>query len=64
VIRQAQRDKKGISNRPGPEDCGHNNVAHEAGDTREERKTADGENTINHRMKGPVAGETAANQWT
>ena len=42
MVRQAQRDKKGVGNRPGPEDCGQNNVANEAGDTREERKTADG----------------------
>ena len=43
MIGQPEGDKEGIGDRPGAEDCREHDVAHEAGQAREQRKAADGE---------------------
>ena len=49
VVGQAQRDKKGVGNGAGAEHGGQDNVADEAADTRQQRKSADSQNAVDHR---------------
>ena len=49
MIGQAQRHEKGVGHRPGAQHRRQDDVADEAGDAREQRKAADGENAFNHR---------------
>ena len=49
MVGQPQRHKEGIRRRSRAEDGGEHDVAHKAGDAREQRQPADREDAINHR---------------
>jgi hypothetical protein len=59
MVREAKRDEKGIGHRPGTQNRGQNYVANKAGDPRKQRKTADGQNAINHREQACCGRKTA-----
>ena len=46
MIRQAERDQERVSDRPGAKHRRHHDVAQEAGDARDERQAADGEDAV------------------
>ena len=48
MIRQPEGDEKRVGRRPGAKDGGEHDVAHEAGQTRQQRVAADGENLLEH----------------
>lgn len=48
VVWQPQRHEKRVRYRPGAEDRREHDIAREAGDPREERVAADGEDTTKH----------------
>ena len=66
MIGQPQRDEEGVRHRPGAEHRGKHDVAHEAGDARDQRPSADREDALDHprsfsipalhRFKRPWAG--------
>ena len=57
MIGQPQRDEEGIGDRPGAEHRRQHDVAHEAGDARQQRQAADGEDASEH-----AAFQKSANQ--
>ena len=55
VVRQTEGDKEGVGDRSGAKDRGQHDVAEEAGQAREQRKAADGENPLDHARFYPPA---------
>ena len=48
MVRQPEGDEERIGRRPGAKDGGEHDVAHEAGQPRQKRVAADGENLLDH----------------
>ena len=62
MVRQAERDEKGVGHRAGAQNRGQDDVANEAGDARQQREAADGQNAIDHRGTSLLPGENAADR--
>ena len=48
MVRQPEGDEEGVGDRPGAEDRRQHDVAQKAGQAREQRIAADGENPLDH----------------
>ena len=48
MIGQPQRDEEGVRDRPGAQHRGEHDVAHEAGEARQQRQAADGRDPADH----------------
>ena len=50
MIGQPERDEERVGDRAGAEDRRQHDVAHKAGDARQQRQAADGKNAADHRL--------------